>query len=605
MGKRNKKKKNNNKQKKNSKNEIKEENDEEIFELNSNSNKIEKKIDLNLENLENLIKNKNFSEIEKISLLMSNNEMIEKENFSIEFLKKFFELNFNYDLNIEIKNNIILSMINILNQNDLIEIKKILNEFLLKDLENILKFYEKNSNLKFFENVFNLLNLIIEIISEKENFKDFNFDEIINILILFVKNNNLINFSLNSLFNLMNNFVIKINEKNNLNFFVDNFNNNNFNNNNFNNNNFILILFYILISNFSKIPNNKKLLLNLFELIFQKTNENYTNFKNNIINLNGKINQILNSENLESKNINLNFENYEKIINDYQNLIKTLSDIIENFTIEKNNEKENELSNLMSSILKKNIDKNTFEKNVKNLINIFFYIIEFLFNNNIDSFVLKDDDKIILIKEQINQIIFNIFSIFNNILNEVKNIKLIDICFKYINNYKLFDFEIISLLIIILRNLYENSDLIKYKIDYKILFSILNKFILDDDLKINIIDIIALIYSDENDNNNNNFYLINKEINSLLKTLLYNEKNVIVIAHIINAFMDIYKWDDDILNQNLKNSEVLILFKNGANELKNRKNSAFKTGQINKNENEYVNETIENMERFIEYKKNI
>ena len=605
MGKRNKKKKNNNKQKKNSKNEINEENDEEIFELNSNSNKIEKKIDLNLENLENLIKNKNFSEIEKISLLMSNNEMIEKENFSIEFLKKFFELNFNYDLNIEIKNNIILSMINILNQNDLIEIKKILNEFLLKDLENILKFYEKNSNLKFFENVFNLLNLIIEIISEKENFKDFNFDEIINILILFVKNNNLINFSLNSLFNLMNNFVIKINEKNNLNFFVDNFNNNNFNNNNFNNNNFILILFYILISNFSKIPNNKKLLLNLFELIFQKTNENYTNFKNNIINLNGKINQILNSENLESKNINLNFENYEKIINDYQNLIKTLSDIIENFTIEKNNEKENELSNLMSSILKKNIDKNTFEKNVKNLINIFFYIIEFLFNNNIDSFVLKDDDKIILIKEQINQIIFNIFSIFNNILNEVKNIKLIDICFKYINNYKLFDFEIISLLIIILRNLYENSDLIKYKIDYKILFSILNKFIFDDDLKINIIDIIALIYSDENDNNNNNFYLINKEINSLLKTLLYNEKNVIVIAHIINAFMDIYKWDDDILNQNLKNSEVLILFKNGANELKNRKNSAFKTGQINKNENEYVNETIENMERFIEYKKNI
>ena len=605
MGKRNKKKKNNNKQKKNSKNEINEENDEEIFELNSNSNKIEKKIDLNLENLENLIKNKNFSEIEKISLLMSNNEMIEKENFSIEFLKKFFELNFNYDLNIEIKNNIILSMINILNQNDLIEIKKILNEFLLKDLENILKFYEKNSNLKFFENVFNLLNLIIEIISEKENFKDFNFDEIINILILFVKNNNLINFSLNSLFNLMNNFVIKINEKNNLNFFVDNFNNNNFNNNNFNNNNFILILFYILISNFSKIPNNKKLLLNLFELIFQKTNENYTNFKNNIINLNGKINQILNSENLESKNINLNFENYEKIINDYQNLIKTLSDIIENFTIEKNNEKENELSNLMSSILKKNIDKNTFEKNVKNLINIFFYIIEFLFNNFIDSFVLKDDDKIILIKEQINQIIFNIFSIFNNILNEVKNIKLIDICFKYINNYKLFDFEIISLLIIILRNLYENSDLIKYKIDYKILFSILNKFIFDDDLKINIIDIIALIYSDENDNNNNNFYLINKEINSLLKTLLYNEKNVIVIAHIINAFMDIYKWDDDILNQNLKNSEVLILFKNGANELKNRKNSAFKTGQINKNENEYVNETIENMERFIEYKKNI
>jgi hypothetical protein len=137
--------------------------------------------------------------------------------------------------------------------------------------------------------------------------------------------------------------------------------------------------------------------------------------------------------------------------------------------------------------------------------------------------------------------------------------------------------------------LYENSDLIEYKIDYKILFSILNKFILDDEIKINIIDIVSLIYSDENKNNSNDFYLINKEINSLLKTLLYNEKNIIVIAHIINAFMDIYKWDDEILNKNLKNSEILILFKNNLNELKNRKNSLFKTNEINENENDYVN----------------
>ena len=257
----------------------------------------------------------------------------------------------------------------------------------------------------------------------------------------------------------------------------------------------------------------------------------------------------------------------------------------------------------MSKILKKNFDLKTFEIYIKN--SNFFIIIEFLFNFNFDSFVLKNDDKIILIKEEINEIIFNIFSIFNNILNYIKNLKLIDICFKFIKNYNFYNFDLISLLIIILKNLYENSDLIEYKIDYKILFSILNKFILDDEIKINIIDIVSLIYSDENKNNSNDFYLINKEINSLLKTLLYNEKNIIVIAHIINAFMDIYKWDDEILNKNLKNSEILILFKNNLNELKNRKNSLFKTNEINENENDYVNETIENMKRFIEYKKNI
>ena len=593
MGKRNKKKKNKENFSKN------EENEEEIFEMNLNLNN--EKIDLNLENLEKMIENKNFDEIEKISLFLSNNETIENEIFSLKFLKKFFELNFNIDLNIEIKNNIILSMINILNQNNSIEIKIILNEFLLKDLEKILNFYEKNSNLNFYENVFNLLNLIIEIISEKENFNDFNFDEIINILILFIKNNNLINFSLNSLLNLTNNFIIKINEKNNLIFFVNNFNNNNFNNNFNNNLNFNLILFYILISNFSQIPNNKKILLILIETFFQKTTENFLLFKNNILNLNEKINEILNEEN-KNLNKNFNFDNYEIIIKNYQNLIKTLSDIIENFTIEKN-ENENELSILMSKILKKNFDLKTFEKNIQN--SNFFIIIEFLFNKNFDSFVLKNDDKLIIIKEEINEIIFNIFSIFNNILNYIKHLKLIDICFKYIKNFNFYNFELISLLIIILKNLYENSDLIKYKIDYKILFSILNKFIFDDEIKINIIDIISLIYSDENKTNSNDFYLTNKEINSLLKTLLYNEKNLIVIAHIINAFMDIYKWDDEKLNKNLKNSEILILFKNGLNELKNRKNSLFKTEEINNNENDYVNETIENMKRFIEYKKNI
>ena len=147
---------------------------------------------------------------------------------------------------------------------------------------------------------------------------------------------------------------------------------------------------------------------------------------------------------------------------------------------------------------------------------------------------------------------------------------------------------ILNVVVIIVVIIIEIIIIIEIVIIIKIIIIVI--IIIIDEIKINIIDIVSLIYSDENKNNSNDFYLINKEINSLLKTLLYNEKNIIVIAHIINAFMDIYKWDDEILNKNLKNSEILILFKNNLNELKNRKNSLFKTNEINENENDYVNE---------------
>ena len=146
-----------------------------------------------------------------------------------------------------------------------------------------------------------------------------------------------------------------------------------------------------------------------------------------------------------------------------------------------------------------------------------------------------------------------------------------------------------NVVVIIVVIIIEIIIIIEIVIIIEIIIIIIVIIIIIDEIKINIIDIVSLIDSDENKNNSNDFYLINKEINSLLKTLLYNEKNIIVIAHIINAFMDIYKWDDEILNKNLKNSEILILFKNNLNELKNRKNSLFKTNEINENENDYVN----------------
>ena len=120
---------------------------------------------------------------------------------------------------------------------------------------------------------------------------------------------------------------------------------------------------------------------------------------------------------------------------------------------------------------------------------------------------------------------------------------------------------ILNVVVIIVVIIIEIIIIIEIVIIIEIIIIIIVIIIIIDEIKINIIDIVSLIYSDENKNNSNDFYLINKEINSLLKTLLYNEKNIIVIAHIINAFMDIYKWDDEILNKNLKNSEIFFCLK--------------------------------------------
>ena len=90
-----------------------------------------------------------------------------------------------------------------------------------------------------------------------------------------------------------------------------------------------------------------------------------------------------------------------------------------------------------------------------------------------------------------------------------------------------------NVVVIIVVIIIEIIIIIEIVIIIEIIIIIIVIIIIIDEIKINIIDIVSLIYSDENKNNSNDFYLINKEINSLLKTLLYNEKNIIVIAHII------------------------------------------------------------------------
>ena len=142
------------------------------------------------------------------------------------------------------------------------------------------------------------------------------------------------------------------------------------------------------------------------------------------------------------------------------------------------------------------------------------------------------------------------------------------------------------------------------KVDYKLLFSIFNYYMNDENIKINIIDIIALIYSTEI-TNDKSWYEINQEINNLLTTLLYNEKNIEIAAHVVNAFMDIYQWDDQILNKILKNSNVLNIMSNGAKTFKQKMDNLYKTNEITEDTYQYISETLTNMKRFIKYKKDI
>ena len=88
-------------------------------------------------------------------------------------------------------------------------------------------------------------------------------------------------------------------------------------------------------------------------------------------------------------------------------------------------------------------------------------------------------------------------------------------------------------------------------------------------------------------------------------TLLYNEKNIEIVSHVINAFMDIYQWDDITLNQILKNSNVLKIMSNGIKTFKKKMDNLYKTNEITEETYDYISETLTNMKRFIKYKENI
>ena len=629
--------------------------------LNDESNKTKIKIDLKI--ILDIINSQNLIEILKLSSFLSNynyeilyqeQDKREKEIFvliSQDFLFPYLNILLTIKTSGEneekIKYNIISSIIDIFSSfSDKINLKYIYNKILSEIFYQYSINYTKeniqnNNSLNYIKHktillLFDLFQLFIDLMKEDEkiNTKEglINYDLIISVLIKeYIFNNELDREVKNKsellLFSLFSNFYIEINDKNNIKLLLKNTLSST---NELNISSFVyFITFYILINNGD---------LTSFNIIIQKIldfSKDINLFKNEFNDFVHFLNELFDLDKEGSNNINTDLSDDEtkQKLNSFlfnchtiYSLFKIYNDIIENIGEEFSSD-DIFLTNMSISINK------FFNKSNNNIINLCFNenfilallkLLNNLIENNIESFLLDKNDCVLRIKENLNEMVILILGIVNNIISKLNkkfkndNIELlINIIYIKLNKYKSNNEEEIYLTILLLRNILEkkiiniedilsennkNEELIP--LDYKLLFSIFNYFMNDENIKINIIDIIALIYSTEI-TNDKSWYEINQEINNLLITLLYNEKNIEIAAHVINAFMDIYQWDDNILNQILKNSNVLNIMTNGAKTFKQKMENLYKTNEISEDTYLYVSETLTNMKRFIKYKQDI
>ena len=629
--------------------------------FNKENNDINMKIDLKLF-LDIINKNDSFELLKLTSFLSNYNYEIlsqeqdkkEKEifvlishDFLIQYLNILLKRKTDNENDAKIKYNIISSIIDIFSYlNDKIDIKYIYNKILSEIFHIYLLNYSKENlknnnaiaNIKYktILLLFDLFQLFIDIMKEEEKINTktslLNFDIIISVLIKeYIFNNNLDREIKNKsellLFSLFSNFYIEINDNNNIKLLLKNITENK---TELNISSFVyFIAFYILINNGD---------LNSFNLIIQKIfdfSKDINLFNNEFNDFIHFLNQLFDLEKETPNNININLTDDEakQKLNSFlfnchtiYSLFKIYDDIIDNFGEEFSSD-DIFLTNMSNSINK------FFNKSNNNILNQCFNesfiaslikLLNNLVENSIESFLVNNNDCVLRIKENLNEMIILILGIINNIIAKIyKKFKkdniglLINIIYIKMNKYKSNNDEEMYLIILLLRNILEKKivnleDIISENnrneelnpLDYKLLFSIFNYYMNDENIKINIIDIIALIYSTEI-TNDKSWYEINQEINNLLTTLLYNEKNIEIAAHVVNAFMDIYQWDDQILNKILKNSNVLNIMSNGAKTFKQKMDNLYKTNEITEDTYQYISETLTNMKRFIKYKKDI
>ena len=310
------------------------------------------------------------------------------------------------------------------------------------------------------------------------------------------------------------------------------------------------------------------------------------------------------------------------------NCLKCFQDIID--SIEKINNDNNEQINMddyeeIQDDFDDNneIDNNKFEecihKSISEIISVNnFEPVQKMINQNllnhlstlcnihskINEFYINEVDKLLVIRTNLDEIEYDSLSLINNIIIKFPNIpnkEFIESFYNFItlklgkiiindNNN-----EILSLLMLILRTILDKySGYFKNfgDNDYNNLLTIIAKTN-DNFIKCNIIDIISFCSCIDN----------KFEIGEKLKELFYNQSNIEVLSHVINAFMDLFKGDDLESNKYLKKIEIINIMKNGINEFKNRMKLSKKNKDIDKEEYEYIKETFINMKRFIKYKE--
>ena len=402
-------------------------------------------------------------------------------------------------------------------------------------------------------------------------------------------------------------------------------------------------MFYINLLNYDFFKqNNINLLQNLIEFSFNELTKddiikNLNNFSDLISSLEkekglndmqGKNNEQANEDikskaKLVSEEIN-SLLNYLKI---FQEIITSVEGLEQNSSKNKNEneinmeeyeeiEEENndiEMKNsdlfddIISKVLNEILSINNYEPLKKMINQKIMNNLSILCNvqNKIEEYYINDNDKILQIRETLGEIEYMSLSIINNIIikyHQFLNADYINSLYSFLGQkmnqliLNIRDNEyFLSLVILTMRTLLDkyNGNFKNFSDDdYINLFNIIKK-VKDNFIKSNVIDIISLCSCVDN----------NYKVGESLKNLLFNENDIEVLSHVINAFMDIFKNDDLESNTYLKQIGVMDLFSKAIPEFKNKFKKSKKEGTMEQESIYYCKDTFLNMKRFIKYKE--
>ena len=398
------------------------------------------------------------------------------------------------------------------------------------------------------------------------------------------------------------------------------------------------VLFYINLINFDYFKqNNINLLQILIEYSYTElTKDNSLQHFNEFIEIINKLEKeklVVEKDNKINEETNDDIKSQAKLVQDevdsLYNCLKVFQEIITSVEVPLGEDKNgnninqdeyeelddendnNEVKDPFDEIVQKSLNEvlslNNYEPLKKMLNQKIMNNLSLLCDvqNKLSDYYINESDKILLIKEELGEIEYLSLSIINNII--VKYQKFISQ--EYINSLYTFlggkinnlvtDIEkneyFLSLVILTLRTLldkYSGNFKNFQDSDYLNLFNIFNK-VSDNFIKCNIIDIITFCACIDNKFN----------VGGELKNILFNEKDIEVLSHVINAFMDIFKNDDLESNKYLKEIDVINLFGKGINEFKNKFKIAKKENNLEQESIGYIKDTFLNMKRFIKYKQ--